>query len=634
MKIAVLVGGIRFDSQRRIVNGILEKAAQENVEVFVFTCDAWTYSSTQYNIGEMNIFRLPDFSRFDGIILHGDTIYNQAVNQEIVEKIRALKVPCVSLSVHYDGMLYLGMENENGISEIVDHLVQVHGAKTLNYISGPSINADAIGRLKAFKEGLVRNGIPVEEKRIYFGDYHPDSGKDAITTFCEEMPEMADAIVAANDEMALGAYYELKRRGYEVPDDVLLTGYDYAMAGRNHYPKITSVKRPEKELGRRAVNKLLQIYYNQPVTEAEELLGKPIFTESCGCKDNIREGNRNFRAMLVQDKLHVTTFSEIVKSSSADFTGVGTFEQLIKQIRKYLYMIEPEGFYMCMNTEEKNNREDLFAKVNPETMNRDITSYTDEMSIPIAYENGKFSSCDSFRHEEILPEEYMKNWENGFFTILPMHFQERCYGYCVLVNSRLLIDSEIFHLFIMNINNAMENIRKQDMLNHMVDRLNKMWVYDTLTGIFNRAGFFKFAPSIIEEANQLNQKIFVLFLDLDGLKYVNDHYGHDEGDIFIKAMATILSKEHRHGELLMRYGGDEFVVFARGYSERDAKEYVARLREDIENYNAKSDRPFTLDASMGYTIMEAAVDCDIEEIIEFADQEMYKEKREKKNSRK
>ena len=92
-----------------------------------------------------------------------------------------------------------------------------------------------------------------------------------------------------------------------------------------------------------------------------------------------------------------------------------------------------------------------------------------------------------------------------------------------------MMDSELFHLFIMNINNALENL--------------------------------------IHEAINRNENLFILFLDLDGLKSVNDRYGHDEGDSFIKAMGTILRQLHGNGELVMRYGGDEFVVMSRNYTD-------------------------------------------------------------------
>ena len=173
MKIAVLVAGVRFESQKKIIDGILENAIHDGTDVYIFTCDAWTYSTSFYNTGETAIYKLPNFKDYDGIILHGDTICDSEVMRQVVEEIYESGVPCVSLNIRHKGMLYVGMENENGITQIVNHLIQVHNARRVNFISGPVENADAIGRLKAFRKAMQDNGISVEEDRIFYGDYHP-----------------------------------------------------------------------------------------------------------------------------------------------------------------------------------------------------------------------------------------------------------------------------------------------------------------------------------------------------------------------------------------------------------------------------------------------------------------------------
>ncbi len=632
MKIAVLVAGIRFDSQRRILRGITERAAEDGANVYIFTCDSWSYSTTYHNKGETAIFDLPDYGDYDGIILHGDTISDGEAVKNMIRSIRKSGVPCVSLNVKHEGMFYLGMENANGITKIVNHLIKVHGAKRLAFISGPKGNADATGRLKAFKSAMAENKLSVPREYIYYGDYHPESGKAAVIKFSESKLEFPDAIVAANDEMAVGAFYELEQRGYEVPGNILLTGYDYAISGRNHYPQITSVERPEIELGRRAYDMLKDSIAGKDIEEGD-LLCTPVFSESCGCEKRDRVDNIEIRRRYVKERIHLTTYSEIVKSSSVNFTGAMTFENILEKIRKYVEMMEIEEFYLCMCVVNEYYGEEPFSKVGVKGGIPNMTGYAPEICVPIVYRDGCFSQHGRFSAKELLPREYTKDAYGRYYTVIPIHYQERSFGYCVLGNSRLMMDSELFHIFIMNINNALENLRKQNMLNAMVERLNRMWVYDTLTGIFNRAGFFKFAPNIIDEAIRKGKDLFVFFLDLDGLKAVNDKYGHDEGDAFIKAMADVLSQVHRHGELLMRYGGDEFVVLAQGYSREDAENYIKKVQEGIAEYNRISEHPYTLEASMGYSIMAPVENLDLEALIETADQEMYKDKNEKKRKK-
>ena len=634
MKIAVLLGGMRFDSQRNVMNGILEAAQQDGADVYAFTGDAWTYSNRYFSKGETEIFSLPHFEDYDGVILHGDTIYDEDMMDRTVAAIQKAGVPCISLSVSYPGMLCAEMENDNGLYKIAEHMIQVHHARTLAFVSGPEGNSDSEGRLLSFRKALADNGIAVDERYIFYGDYHPEGGRRAVSYFCDKLGALPDVIVAANDEMALGALFELGNRGIKVPDHVLLSGYDYTDMARTHYPQLTSVKRPEKELGQQAYLKLRAHIRGEEIPE-EKLYSEPVFAGSCGCEDKERESERVIGERAVRDKVHVTTYSEIIKSSSADFTGAVNFEQLLEQIKKYIMMIDPQEFYLCMCvTDEpdvdKEDAESIVEEIHKK-VTAEETTYASEIYIPLLYVNGKFGSYGRFAVEKLLPEELTEGKAAGFYTVMPVHYQNRCYGYCVLQGSRLMLDSPMFHLLIMNINNALESLRKQEILNDMVQRLDKIWVYDTLTNVYNRAGFFRYAYPIIEEARQAKKNLFVLFLDLDGLKSVNDKYGHDQGDEFIKAMGKVLSQVRSHGQLLMRYGGDEFVILGTGFTPEAAEAYMEQIRRGIDNYNAASNRPYLLDASMGYTLMDPSEEFDLEEVIESADQEMYKAKKAKKN---
>ena len=289
MKIAVIMGGIRFDSQKRILNGIIEKAKEDQADIYVFSCDVWSYSTTQFITGEMEIYKLPDFTNYDGVIIHGDTLYNAETIANIVQKVHDAGVPCVNLTLEVEGMANLSMENDNGITLLINHLVEKHGAKTINFISGPEGNFDGEGRLNAYKKALEEHGMEIEDHRIYFGDYHPKSGMEAVEFFADSGLDMPDAIMAANDEMALGALYELERRGYRIPEDIMITGYDNIYEAQNHAPRITSVQRPEEELGRKAYTYLMDEIAGKPKIGSEQLLSWPVFAESCGCRCDTKE---------------------------------------------------------------------------------------------------------------------------------------------------------------------------------------------------------------------------------------------------------------------------------------------------------------------------------------------------------
>ena len=188
----------------------------------------------------------------------------------------------------------------------------------------------------------------------------------------------------------------------------------------------------------------------------------------------------------------------------------------------------------------------------------------------------------------------------------------------------------MFYACVMNLGIGLENIRKWMLLKDTVSRLNDMWIYDTMTGIYNRAGFYHHARKMFQDLKEQSAKIFIVFVDVDGLKPINDNLGHEAGDNLIREMAEaikLISNEHR---LSMRYGGDEFGIFGECQEDETEESILSEIRESMEQRNAIGQYPFTLSASLGITIYEAKDAGKLEKLVELADQKMYEEKRRKR----
>jgi len=123
-----------------------------------------------------------------------------------------------------------------------------------------------------------------------------------------------------------------------------------------------------------------------------------------------------------------------------------------------------------------------------------------------------------------------------------------------------------------------------------------------------------------------------MFIDLDGLKKINDTYGHSVGDTAICNIADALTKSCVSGEIYCRFGGDEFIVFAADYTEADAKKLTADIEMNIKKINDSNENPFVLSASTGYIIDIPEEGEDIFRFVTAADNIMYTQKRKKKLS--
>lgn len=631
MDIAVLLGGAGFDSQKRTINGILEGAIADGGNVSIFTGDGWSYGEcSPYEIGEYNIYRLADFSKYDGVIVNLDTIHDGEAVEGIMEGVKKAGIPCVSLNIAWDGAVCIKMENEKGVHALLEHLITEHQVKSISYVSGPCDNQDAKERLEEFRKTMAEYGMSWKEEEILYGDYTYESGVAAAEELLGRNAALPDAIMAANDEMAIGIILTLQERGYRVPEDVLVTGYDDSSTAEVNYPRLTTVRRGESAAAAKAYQKLKQMIEQKTEQGDEIVYGRPIFGGSCGCNRRHGYTHAMLQEKYVRQVVRTAYNLNLIKNSAAEFTGLETFQDFVRVVERYIREIDPQSFYLCMCGSMEDYYDELERMAEGQERGRDASVYREDIWIPIAYENGVFGSYEGFPKNELLPEECRKGKQGNFYVVMPLHHQDYCFGYCVVGNYRPAIENRFFQQFVLNLDNALETVRRQDTMRAMLGRLNRMWVLDELTGVHNRAGLRKFGPRVLDEARRKQESAAVIFVDVDGLKKVNDQYGHDEGDVLIKTIAAILEQSRLHGQLLVRYGGDEFLMLAAGYTESDVREHISGIHASIEKFNMIYHRKYLLDASVGYYVEPETDRQELGRMIELADQDMYRVKREKK----
>jgi LacI family transcriptional regulator len=189
----------------------------------------------------------------DGIIMSVPAI-GQAVDR-IKAVLPVHREPVVfvkaGVSDRYSSVL---VDNVAAVEEVVDHLVLI-GRSRIAHISGPANWHEAHDRREGWKRGLARHHIETDLGLCEEGDWSPQSGAAAMSALLDRIPDL-DAVVAANDRMALGAMHALRGRGLRIPEDVAVTGFDDIDEAAWFAPPLTSVGQPLSEMGRQAVRRL------------------------------------------------------------------------------------------------------------------------------------------------------------------------------------------------------------------------------------------------------------------------------------------------------------------------------------------------------------------------------------------
>lgn len=632
--IAVVVAGIDQSYQNSILNGIESAAAEFEFDISVFASFSGTMGNLGHDKGELNIFKLPDFSEFDGAILMTNTIDYHDVAENIINRVIESGIPAVSIDNDVPELLYIGIDNRSAMRLMTEHFIKVHNFTKFNYISGPKDNPESADRLNAFLQVLEEKGIPIEKERIYYGDFRAPSGRAAIKYFLNSGLEMPQAIICANDVMAASAIDTLSESGMLIPDDIAVSGFDNTYNHYNFHMELTSVERPLKLSGQLAGKMLYNSFNNIGQERRINLYMDTFFTDSCGCHDKNSDEHdigefRELNYVNYRKYEETIDYMALFNKLSCELLGSDTFEEYVDSLKKFILKINPEEFYFCLCS---NWASDMLTDGRYKKNDSVPHDYTYEMLVPIAYHYGEFLDINCLETKKLLSGITKKDSAGKFRYFMPLHFSDRCLGFMVINHSKLPLHNSMFQSWCITISNSLENIRKLICLDYAVHRLEKLYAQDTFSGIYNRNGFVRATSEVYDRCIEDGKEVMLMFIDLDGLKNINDTYGHAIGDIAICNIADILRKSCAEGEVYCRFGGDEFIIFASDFTHDDAYELKKRIARNIEEVNATHKNPFKLSASAGFVIAKPHKGEDLFHFVTQADKIMYEEKRRKKVS--
>lgn len=231
----------------------------------------------QYN----SVFYYASTENLDVLIVSIGTIGSFLSESDIKSFLDNFKdIPILTLEMEVPGYNYLYVDGRQGLKDAIEHLIHAHHKKRIGFVSGRKGNADAAERLNVYKETMEANGFAVEDKLIVHGNF---------SEFCEEIvgelidnnPDL-DAIVFANDQMALGGYNEMKRRGIDIGRDIVVTGFDDAPAALALVPNLSTVNANVSDLGYQSVYEAINVLKSGH-TKQSILSSSFIKRQSCGC---------------------------------------------------------------------------------------------------------------------------------------------------------------------------------------------------------------------------------------------------------------------------------------------------------------------------------------------------------------
>lgn len=220
----------------------------------------------------------------DALVIASNTLCNYMTTEEFHEFFRRFdKIPTISIGMQIPGCPSVEVDNQSGMSEAVKHLIEVHGYRKIAFIRGPEANPEATARFQAYQKTMRDHELFIDPEWIVQGNFSPQSGKDAIRKLLQNDHYDFEAIVAANDDMAIGALEELESRGIRVPEDLAMVSFDNTPEVQFCVPALTTVRQPLDEVASCALELAVKRLAGEEIPEHTVMDTKLVVRTSCGC---------------------------------------------------------------------------------------------------------------------------------------------------------------------------------------------------------------------------------------------------------------------------------------------------------------------------------------------------------------
>lgn len=599
--IAFVFANFFKDEELRLMRTVVEESRRHDCKVVFFSTLTDFYFNDINDKGERKIFAAVSAERFDAIVLMSESFKLDEEQLALVGRAQAAGVPVITVDKSFEGCINLVMDYGNCFQKIVEHMIQFHGYRRVYFMSGMAGNSFSQEREQVYLDAMQAVGVPKEQCRIYYGCFWEEPCRKAMEQMfgeIEEGLETPEAIICANDSMALEVCTFLRERGYRIPEDIAVSGFDGLELERYYRPRLTT--------GIYNVNLLVSTIFRLvdegcPESYQKEkilIYNKMRIGQSCGCSGAEWQSVSSEMVILKRELHRLLKYQGDLNQMVVNIGTAKRLEDALHVVPEVMGPLWYKDFWFCANEGflEKDAIVMKLAGQGEEETEEDYTRmlrvlhYHSLDKTGVEYGSAEVEFWGNMEFGGIIPGLHTQLENNDFILVTTVHLQGRSIGYTAIT-----LDTDNFwyvgySAFLASFRHLMELQRSQR-------QLMKMYMEDLLTGLYNRNGFYLKVNQLLENAE--NMDLTIISLDMDGLKHINDTYGHAEGDEALHNLGGII-QDSLGQEFGARIGGDEFLIAFTGRDiHKRTEEIVSHIKQGIREYNEVSTKAYEIHASIG-----------------------------------
>lgn len=643
LRIGLMVNDIESEYTLPILEGVTKYCQEENIECYVFLTRTKTLGESHSKFYSSNYFiitKLFNEHNLDGLLTVTPTQCIFISKEDFQDFLKSLKpLKSVSIGLKLADVPSVTVKNREAVHKLVTHLITKHSCKRFLLLTSDFPPPDVTEREEGFFSALKDAELDFDEKHLIRSDYSYGSFEKKLSAYKTMEDIDFDAIVCTNDNISLEAIEYFARLGIKIPKDIKLVGFDDYDPVHSALSTLTTINQHLFEQGYEGARTLKE-YITKNRKKDCFIKASVKYRKSCGCvfgsasrktaaktlqqTENEKEmSNNEVKFLILREKLLPLQYF------LQDLQATSSLEDFKKEILSHLLELNITNFAIV-----------LFEKPVYNIKGKEIDS-PDSAFVFLSFDsnNDKLDGgFDDFFNplETIIPDGYISRSANKL--VISLFNSNIIYGYFILEprNTDFLLYPTVSSIlsnalasnitFISKVREA-NSLKQENMI--LTDKntsLEEISYTDEMTEVLNRRGLFAFGQDFIDKAVEAGKTGLVIFCDMDGLKKINDTFGHEKGDLAIKAECEILKKSFRLASLIARFGGDEFVIIINSMTYHDFINVKQQIIELSEDWNKESKEGFNLSISLGATKFHQK-NHNLEDLLATADKKLYDEKK-------
>ncbi len=492
MKRRMLIGVIGADvyrfAQRNLIKGIVSQAQKYQYDVAVLSNNFNVNTFDQPIPFENQIYDLINSDDYDGLIVLSESLNCENVREHIHTLLLNKGIPIVGAGAKLQnfeipGAVWINTDDASDIEELTDHLIDVHGFRDIDFLTGYDQLPVSHQRLNGYQRSLEKHGIPFDKNNVIFGDFWIKSGRELAQSYISGERRCPDALICANVYSAFGVIDEFAERALDIKNYFAIIGYEFSSDRHEHTPILTTYDRNWEQLGKDAMDMLIRRINGDPCETYQPPQGILISGASCSC--HFAEVAMNSELVNAREQ---TKYAQWYLLAQMDhkLTECRTFEELTKILGELHFLVRnASDIMLCLF----DGWYESHSEINQ-------TSLTCQSTMPWN-EKPPFT----IKHYEI--SDIFKNHDKpSVYFFNPLSFKDRLFGYTVLRYDTPDTYDWVYGNWITAISNGLEFLRMKNNIHFLMECMSIHEDHDALTNMKNDRGLQRSYELILHAEDQ------------------------------------------------------------------------------------------------------------------------------------